>query len=521
MRNNLPVTQREHAFPSGRTLVSVTDLKGRITYCNAVFREVSGYGQDELLGKPHNLIRHPDMPAEAFRDLWATIQRGMPWTAVVKNRRKNGDHYWVCANVTPMRDGDTITGYLSVRTQPTRAEIESAQALFAILRAEADRGRIVRGLEGGRLVRKDLAGRLLRLPALVRDLELALALAVFAAACAGLGVAVAHAALPAPAAALAGLALAAGLAPALRRRVLGPLRAVVDDANRLAAGDLVHPVCVHGSGAVGDLQRALMQMSVNLRTVILDTSAGIAGVRASAREISAGNRDLSERTESQAASLQQTASSMQQIDGTVRESAASALEGARMARDTAAVARRSHAAVSDVVQAMDSISNSSREIQAIVEVVEGVAFQTNMLSLNAAVEAARAGEAGRSFAVVATEVRALASRTSNAVREIRSIIAQSAARVEQGNAHSRDARARMDEALESVTRVDAVLGEINGSYRQQEVGVAQVKEAVSRIDLITQSNAALVEQLAASAVSLESQVDAVDQSMKIFRLAPA
>jgi aerotaxis receptor len=244
-------------------------------------------------------------------------------------------------------------------------------------------------------------------------------------------------------------------------------------------------------------------------------------VRASAREISAGNQDLSARTESQAASLQETAASMEQINATVRQSAASALEGARMARDTAAVARRSHEAVNDVVHAMDSIATSSREIEAIIAVVEGVAFQTSILSLNAAVEAARAGEAGRSFAVVATEVRALATRTSTAVRDIRAVIAQSAARVEQGSAHSRDARERMDEAFESVTRVDAVLGEINIASRQQELGVAQVNDAVAQMDSITQSNAAMVEQLAASAKSLEGQVDAVDRSMQVFRLAEA
>src|SRR5262245_26583179 len=123
MRNNQPVSQREYTFPPADTLVSVTDLKGRITYCNGAFIEVSGYARDELLGQPHNLVRHPDMPEEAFRDLWATIQAGFPWTGLVKNRRKNGDHYWVQANATPMKDGERITGFLSVRTCPTREAV--------------------------------------------------------------------------------------------------------------------------------------------------------------------------------------------------------------------------------------------------------------------------------------------------------------------------------------------------------------------------------------------------------------
>ena len=118
MRNNQPVSGREFTFPADQTLISVTDLKGRITYCNKNFIAVSGYTEDELLGQPHNLVRHPDMPEEAFRDLWATIESGRPWTALVKNRRKTGDHYWVRANATPVRDGDRILGYLSVRTRP-------------------------------------------------------------------------------------------------------------------------------------------------------------------------------------------------------------------------------------------------------------------------------------------------------------------------------------------------------------------------------------------------------------------
>lgn len=122
MRNNLPVSQQAYEFPRDQTLVSVTDLKGRITYCNAAFIAVSGYSKEELLGQPHNIVRHPDMPEEAFRDLWATIESKHPWTGLVKNRRKNGDYYWVNANATPMLDGEQITGYLSVRTAPAHTD---------------------------------------------------------------------------------------------------------------------------------------------------------------------------------------------------------------------------------------------------------------------------------------------------------------------------------------------------------------------------------------------------------------
>jgi len=163
MRTNLPVTATEFTFAERDTLVSVTDTKGRITYCNPAFVHVSGFAHEELLGQPHNLIRHPDMPPEAFRDLWDTIARGLPWTGLVKNRRKNGDFYWVQANVTPLRDGAQVTGYLSVRTLPTRAQVQAAETLYNAMRAEAEAGRVIHVLRHGTVLRQDLRGRIARL----------------------------------------------------------------------------------------------------------------------------------------------------------------------------------------------------------------------------------------------------------------------------------------------------------------------------------------------------------------------
>jgi len=514
MRNNSPVTQREHEFPQGRTLVSVTDLKGRITYCNASFIEVSGFSEQELLGQPHNIVRHPDMPAEAFRDMWETIQSGMPWTGLVKNRRKSGDHYWVQANATPMRDGDRITGYLSVRTQPhSREAVQAAERLYARMTADAANGLARRGMKAGRPVRLDPLGRLARRlePGTAGHIALtnvAAAVAILAAA---------HLSLPLAAAVAA--AVVAASTWNILRLAIRPLHDVIAEANRLASGDLASGIGTNASGVVGELSRALMQLSVNLRTVILDTRSGIACVRDAAREIAAGNQDLSSRTEAQASSLQQTSASMEQIAGSNRQSTASTVEGARIAVETATVAQRSQHAVAAVAETMDGITRSSNEIREIIQVVEGVAFQTNILSLNAAVEAARAGEAGRGFAVVATEVRALAQRTSTAVREIKQIIAQSSERVSQGTQRSKDASERVGDAMESVRKVNAVLEEISGASVQQQVGFSQINEAVSHMDSITQQNAAMVEELAAAAKSLESQVESVDQSMRLFRLA--
>ena len=151
MRNNGPITQHEYVLPAGTTLVSTTDLQNHLTYCNPAFVEVSGYARAELIGQPHNLVRHPDMPAEAFRDMWATLKANEPWTALVKSRRKNGDHYCVRANVTPVLEGGRLSGYMSVRTTPSRNEVAAAEALYRQMRDEANRGGLVHTLCKGDL----------------------------------------------------------------------------------------------------------------------------------------------------------------------------------------------------------------------------------------------------------------------------------------------------------------------------------------------------------------------------------
>ena len=515
MRINLPVTASEYAFPAQETLVSVTDTKGRITYCNPAFIAVSGFVQDELLGQPHNLIRHPDMPAEAFRDLWDTIQAGQPWTGLVKNRRKNGDFYWVQANVTPMRDGDRITGFLSVRTLPAREQVQAAEALYTAMRVQADAGRTVHALQRGAVVRRDLRGRLARLAAPSTPVRLALAqvLAVAAPlACAALGA-------PWAATGAAAVAAAAAAVALTRRLAIAPLDALVRDANHLASGDLSHTVQTGASGSVGQLQRALFQLCVNLRTVVRDVRAELQRLDTSVREIARGNHDLSSRTEAQAGSLEQTAASMEQINGTVHSSAASAGQGARFAAEATATTQRGSDSVQAVGATMEGIASASRHIEGIVQIIEGVAFQTNLLALNAAVEAARAGDAGRGFAVVAAEVRTLASRTAQAARDIKQLIGESSARVASGTAAAGEARERMDEALQTVRRVDTALGEISTAAAEQQSGIAQINAAVAHLDSITQQNAALVEQLAAAGEALQGQVRGVADTMRLLRLA--
>ena len=518
MRLNLPVTAQEYPLADQQpALVSVTDPQGRITYCNAAFVAVSGYTEAELLGQPHNLLRHPDMPAEAYRDLWATIQAGRPWTGVVKNRRKNGDHYWVRANAVPLMEGARITGYLSVRGPATRAEVAACEALYAQMRAEAERGRLVHLLRHGEVVRSDAAGRLRSALTLRSRGRLALAQAALAGATAAAAVQAA----PGGWAALAAVALAAAALGtwALLRLTAQPLLPVLADARRLAAGDLAHAVSTGADGLAGELQQALAQLAVNLRTLVADTRREVEGVHRTVREISTGNLDLSARTESQAGSLQQTAGAMAQITDTVRHSAESAQSGRQLAAQTAEVAARSDAAVQALAATMTAIRGSSQRVGEMVHVIEGVAFQTNLLALNAAVEAARAGSSGRGFAVVAGEVRMLAKRSADAARQIRAVIEASGADVETGAQRSGEARERMLDALDAVRRVSALLGEIDHGARRQQTDIAQANQAIVQIDGFTRQNATLVEQLAGAAQSLCAQVDCVERSLRLFRLA--
>jgi len=517
MRLNAPVSHREFLLPEEQSpLVSVTDLKGRITYCNAAFATVSGFSADELLGQPHNLVRHPDMPAEAFRDMWDTISSGLPWVGLVKNRRKNGDHYWVRANAIPICKGDgDILGFLSVRTRPDREAVAQAEQLYARMRKQAGAGQTSLGLRNGRVVHRHLWGRTrTQLQRLWSGPTVFVHLSV---ACTGLAAATW---LPTPMALATGAGAALLGARVARYLALSPFTSLEQTLARLASGDMSTTVDTSGHGLLGRLQMSLNQVSVNLRTVVADTHLEISNLRGAIQEIASGNASLAGRTETQSGSLEQTASTTEQIHGTAQQSAESVDRAARLANDMAAQAKRSQEAVLRVAQSMDGINQSSKRVGDIIHVIEGVAFQTNILALNAAVEAARAGEAGRGFAVVATEVRSLAQRTTDAAKEIRQLIGESVERVSTGNAETAAAAERMAEALSSVEQVASLLGELSNSATEQQHGVALINEAVNHLDQITQQNAAMVEELAASTENLQDQIGQAGTILSLVRLRP-
>ncbi|MBS3895512.1 PAS domain-containing methyl-accepting chemotaxis protein, partial [Silanimonas sp.] len=526
MRNNLPVTQQEYDYPADATLLSTTDVDSRITYANSAFIETSGYGHDELMGQPHNMVRHPDMPEAAFADLWATLKAGKSWIGLVKNRRKNGDHYWVRNYITPMVRNGQITGYVSVSTRPARANVEQVAALYAQMREGRPLRR--RKLYQGIFVRTGLLAPwswLTQTMSVGGRLFLGLAGMWLTGVLALLGAAwLVPGVFDNPWQAVAVLAafqtLALGLGTvSLQRQIAAPLRQLAAKAQDVAGGNLKEGKGFSRVDEIGQIMRSVNQTGLNLRALLDDVGVQVGSLGATSEQIVQGNHDLSARTEQTAASVEQTAASMEEITATVKQNAATATEASALARTASESATRGGAVVQQVTQTMQGITESSRKISDIIGVIDGIAFQTNILALNAAVEAARAGEAGRGFAVVASEVRSLAGRSAEAAREIKGLIGASVERVESGARQVEQARQSIQDIVEQVQRVALLINEINNASVEQAEGVAQIGQAVAQLDESTQQNAALVEESAAAAESLHSQALRLSEALAVYQVS--
>lgn len=514
MRNNQPVTQREFEFPDNATLMSTTDTQSCITYANAAFIQVSGFEHEEIHGQPHNVVRHPDMPKEAFADMWATLKGGEPWTALVKNRRKSGDHYWVRANATPVVRNGQPAGYMSVRTKASREEIAAAEALYRDFR-EGKAG--TRRFHKGLIIRTGLMGwtsvfHTMPVRWRIRSALLTLAPTIVLAAWPlGLtGTALAG---------FAGLTATASIFASLwlELQISRPLEQLREQALRVASGESQKAVHMARVDEIGMTLRTISQLGLMFRWLIDDVSEQVLNVQTASNEIAQGNNDLSARTEQAASSVQQTAASMAQMTATVKSNAETSLQANQLSGLARDAAGKGGQAVSQVISTMNEITDSSKKIADIIGVIDGIAFQTNILALNAAVEAARAGDQGRGFAVVAGEVRALAQRSATAAKEIKNLIAASVERVESGSRLVDEAGKTMDDIVTQVKRVSDLIAEISSATGEQSSGVTQIDQAVGELDHITLQNAALVEQSAAASESLKQQATRLVDAVSVFR----
>ena len=522
MRTNLPVTAVEYPLEDGKSIVSKTDLQGNITYVNPYFIEVSGFSEAELLGAPQNIVRHPDMPREAFADMWATLKSGLPWNGLVKNRCKNGNFYWVSANVTPVRENGQMVGYMSVRTRPSREQVQAADALYTRFRTDKARGLQIRR---GAAARTGLAGWFDRLSDLSIARRIGLIMGLLTALLLAGGLVAGNAVQRSGgnpyvvwSAAVVGVVLVIIGWTLLHRSLVAPLQQAISMVHGLAGGDLNLKINVSHRGDMGLLLQALQQLNVNLRSIIGDVRSNVESMSLSTQEIARGNMDLSGRTESQASSLEETASSVEQFAATVRQNADASMHADQQANVASEVAERGSASVNRVGDTMREIKSASHKIVDIIGLIDGIAFQTNILALNAAVEAARAGEQGRGFAVVASEVRTLAQRSASAAKDIKTLIDDSVNKVETGDQLVEQTAQTMTEIRQAVQGMAGTMNTITVASQEQSGGIDQLNRAINDIDETTQQNAALVEQAAAAAENLREQAHRLSQAVSVFKI---
>jgi aerotaxis receptor len=407
---------------------------------------------------------------------------------------------------------------MSVRTKPSREQVQATEAVYKEIREGNPRKLRV---QDGVIVHPGLLSAIGRI-SLVARLQIALLLALLAFGLLALQSLLAPGALLGSGAAFSlaalGLITVVYTALTLQRRVRAPLQHVTHAAYIIAGGDLTEDITSAGQDELGQLQNALRQTNINLRGIIRDVRISFESIGAATQEIASGNMDLSNRTETQASALEETAATMEEIASTVNQSAQLTEQANNVAIEASTTANKSGEIVQHVVHTMHEINEASKKIVDIIGLIDGIAFQTNILALNAAVEAARAGEQGRGFAVVASEVRSLAGRSAAAAKDIKALIDATLRRVQAGTELSESAGTAMQQVIESNARVTRIMTEMSGSANEQNMGIAQVNQAVGQMDTVTQQNAALVEEAAAAAANLFDQTNRLTNAMAIFKV---
>lgn len=519
MRENLPVFDQEYDYPAGELLMSTTDNKGHITHCNAAFERVSGYSMDELMGQPHNIVRHPDMPPEAFKDLWATIGRGRSWQGMVKNRRRDGTYYWVHAFVTPLVQGGKPQGYMSVRVKPTREQIQAAEALYAKVAAERSKDKPSITLHAGYVRRPGLINLLEKFERLSITQRMAALLAPVVISALAFPLMGWNQTWQLALQAVLVLGFAAFALARLHTRVTEPFRLATRAAQELSCCQLdTHVPFVPGRHPMAVLLGWLHQIQINLRAVVGDARHEIANFSALSQNISTGSRSLSQRTDKQAESLQHTASTMTELARTVERSQHTADEVMQESTKSAQLAAQGGEVMQQMGTLVQNMRASSQQMGQIISTIETIAFQTNILALNAAVEAARAGEQGRGFAVVAGEVRSLAQNSAQAAGEIRQLITTSSAQMDNGTQQMQRAGQTIEQVVQSVAHVSSLIQSMNQVTREQGAGFADVNAALNELDSVTQDNARLAEESAQTATEMSSNAGILGRTLQVFRM---
>lgn len=533
------------------SIVSYADLKGDIVSINQKFLDVSKYASDELIGRGHNTTRHPDMPKEVFKEMWATIGRGKIFRGVVKNRAKDGTPYYVDAVIAPfLGPNGKPRKYIGVRYDITEMEIER-QNMHGLLAAINESFAYIEFDTGGNVINAndvfsramgyqlaEIKGRHHRMfvdptyaasPAYAQfwaDLNAGRSSSEVFKRIARDGSEIWLQAIYAPVKDEVGrvfkvVKIATDVSDKVR--ATQALEKAVEDISSVIASardnDLTKRIPLAGkTGEIERLCEGVNGLIDTMSNVIASISETAGTITTAVSEITSGTDDLSRRTEKQASSLEETSASMEEIASTIRLNAENAQEANKLAISARTLATDGGTIVTQAVQAMSRIEEGSTKVSDIIGVIDEIAFQTNLLALNAAVEAARAGDAGRGFAVVASEVRSLAQRSSEAAKDIKALIVQSGAQVKDGVKLVNDAGSSLGGIVESVRRVTDIIAEIASASKEQAIGVEEINKSVSQMDEMTQQNSALVEENAAACRMLQEQAEEMAHRMSSFRL---
>ncbi len=513
MKKNLPVTQVEREFSAEANILSTTNIKGTVTYINEDFVDISGFEPEELLDKNHNVVRHPDMPPGAFADLWATIKQGKPWMGIVKNRCKNGDHYWVDAFVTPIQDEGRIVEYQSVRSKPSRENVARAEAIYTML----NQGKLPWQLRWP-LLRLRSKLFLSLLGALTPFIYLAATEAGWMAT----GIATALSLW------IAGIAMHLSVRPfdkalaEAREVTVNPITQMVFTGDRTEAGQIRLALKMLES------ERGAVIGRVSDSTTLLSTNAQ--KLAAVVEENNTAIQQQQQETDSVATAINQMSASVQEVAGHTQltteaadRAQQAAASGRQVVNDTASGIDQLAAEVEKASAVIARLQQDSNNISAVLDVIKGIAEQTNLLALNAAIEAARAGEQGRGFAVVADEVRTLASRTQHSTTEIEAMIAtlQSAAgeavvvmeesreKAQGSVAQANEAAASLQEITEAVSSITEMSSQIAVAMDEQSGVAEEVSRSITNIRHLsetTSENAATIESSAADMAAMATDL---------------
>lgn len=529
MRNNQPVTDIETLLPEGQFIYSRTCTRGMIVEANEAFASISGYTQEEMIGQPHNMVRHPDMPSEAFADMWKDLKAGRPWRGLVKNRRKDGGFYWVEANASPVREDGRVVGYQSVRSRPTREQVSAASEAYRRIR-EGDRSIYI---EHGRVVKRthiainafsSLTNQMLvsGLTGLVLSSALAVSVllpgtidSTVALTLGGLG-------------AIVSLVFLLICTPSAARDLN---RISVWLENILCSGDLKSRLDIQRKDVIGAIGRKADKLVSSIRATLQGIEDVASQVGRSAVDVEDGMAQVRESADTQnratsaaAAAIEETSASVSCVADSIRQTRSNSEQTGILVSDGATVTReasRSIQALAEVISSaagkVEQLGERSAEISRIAGVIRDIADQTNLLALNAAIEAARAGEQGRGFAVVADEVRKLAERTGNATGEINTMIQRIQSDTQGAVNNMRQGAEQVTSSVELANKTEASLSQINDGLHSSiqqvlEIEQASVEQRAALHELA--SNVESIAQMADRSVSTVALTSASVKSLK-------